>query len=211
MASARLAAIEGDYQRPRGERARTVWTCPRASAPRRCPPVSGSCGPSGSYGTTWRGPPLGRAAAARRRRPGSPVPGRAAVGGGRRRGWRRRRVAGDRQGLAPLLDGIETHPCALRPGSPWRASRRSSATRGARTVNLCPVGFARLPFVEGDAERAALLVGAAEGMRRRAALGVWPSLRRGEAELTAASARRWGLTGSTRYTPPAPGSTSGKR
>lgn len=80
---------------------------------------------------------------------------------------------------APLLDGIETHPCALPPGSPWRASRRSSATRGARSVTLCPVGFAGLPFVEGDAERAALLVGAAEGLRRRAALGVWPSLRRG--------------------------------
>jgi hypothetical protein len=37
----------------------------------------------------------------------------------------------------------------------------------------------------GDPELAALLVGAATGLRRRAALGVWPSQRRGEAELVA--------------------------
>jgi hypothetical protein len=50
---------------------------------------------------------------------------------------------------------------------------------------LCLDAFALLALVEGDPERAALIAGAAEGLRRRAALGVWPLLRRGEAELLA--------------------------
>jgi hypothetical protein len=45
--------------------------------------------------------------------------------------------------------------------------------------------FGRPAFVEGDPERAALLVGAAEGLRRRVGLGMWPLLRREEAELVA--------------------------
>jgi hypothetical protein len=39
--------------------------------------------------------------------------------------------------------------------------------------------------VEGDPERAALVAGATEGLRRRAALGAWPLLRHSEAELLA--------------------------
>jgi hypothetical protein len=39
--------------------------------------------------------------------------------------------------------------------------------------------------VEGEPEHAALVAGAAEGLRRRAALGTWPLLRQGEAELGA--------------------------
>jgi hypothetical protein len=50
-------------------------------------------------------------------------------------------------------------------------------------VSLCLSAFALLVFVEGDPERAALVAGAAEGLRRRSALGVWPLLRRGEAAL----------------------------
>jgi hypothetical protein len=38
-------------------------------------------------------------------------------------------------------------------------------------------------LVEGDPERAALLAGAAEGLRRRVGLRAWPMLRQGEAEL----------------------------
>jgi hypothetical protein len=45
--------------------------------------------------------------------------------------------------------------------------------------------FARLAFVEGDAERAALLAGAAEGLRQRAGQQVWPTLRRERDELVA--------------------------
>jgi hypothetical protein len=39
--------------------------------------------------------------------------------------------------------------------------------------------------VAGDPERAALVAGAAEGLRRRAGLRAWPILRQGEAELVA--------------------------
>jgi len=45
--------------------------------------------------------------------------------------------------------------------------------------------FAPLAFAEGNPERAALLAGAAEGLRRRAGFSTWPMLRRGEAELAA--------------------------
>ena len=52
-------------------------------------------------------------------------------------------------------------------------------------VTVCLAAFARLAFAEGDPERAALLAGATEGLRRRAGLRAWPMLRRGEAELVA--------------------------
>jgi hypothetical protein len=45
--------------------------------------------------------------------------------------------------------------------------------------------FARLAVTEGDAERAALLAGAAAGLRGRAGVRAWPMLRRPEAELVA--------------------------
>jgi len=52
-------------------------------------------------------------------------------------------------------------------------------------VTLCLAAFAQLALAGGDPERAALLAGAAEGLRRRAGFSTWPMLRRGEAELTA--------------------------
>jgi predicted ATPase len=61
----------------------------------------------------------------------------------------------------------------------------SLATHSTRSVALCLSAFARLAFVEGDPERAALLVGAAEGLRWRAGMRVWPTLRWGAAELVA--------------------------
>jgi tetratricopeptide (TPR) repeat protein len=61
----------------------------------------------------------------------------------------------------------------------------SVAINDTRGVTLCLVALARLKLVGGDPELAALLVGAAAGLRQRAALGVWPSQRRGEAELVA--------------------------
>jgi len=51
------------------------------------------------------------------------------------------------------------------------------------SVALCLVAFARLAVAAGDPERAALLVGAAEGLRRRVGLRAWPVLRSGEADL----------------------------
>jgi hypothetical protein len=50
---------------------------------------------------------------------------------------------------------------------------------------LCLVGYAQLAFAKGDPERAALLEGAAEGLRRRPGLWVWPALRHSEDELVA--------------------------
>ena len=61
----------------------------------------------------------------------------------------------------------------------------SLAIRIIRNVTLCLAAFAQLAFAEGDPERAALLAGAAEGLRRRAGFSTWPTVRRGEAELTA--------------------------
>jgi tetratricopeptide (TPR) repeat protein len=61
----------------------------------------------------------------------------------------------------------------------------SLAVRSTRNVGLYLPAFAQLALVEGDAERAALLVGAAEGLRQRVGLRAWPMLRPGEAELVA--------------------------
>jgi predicted ATPase/class 3 adenylate cyclase len=61
----------------------------------------------------------------------------------------------------------------------------SLAIRNTRNVTLCLAAFAQLAFAEGDPERAALLAGAAEGLRDRAGFRTWPVLRRGEAELAA--------------------------
>jgi hypothetical protein len=52
-----------------------------------------------------------------------------------------------------------------------------------RNVTLCLVAYARLALAAGDPERAALLAGAVEGLRRRAGLGAWPMLRQPEAAL----------------------------
>jgi ATP/maltotriose-dependent transcriptional regulator MalT len=51
------------------------------------------------------------------------------------------------------------------------------------TVTFALVASARLALAEGDASRAALALGAADGLRRRAGLRPWPSTRRGESEL----------------------------
>jgi hypothetical protein len=61
----------------------------------------------------------------------------------------------------------------------------SLAAHSTRSVTLCLAAFARLAFAEGDPQRAALLAGAAEGLRRRVGLRAWPLLRRDEAELVA--------------------------
>ena len=52
-----------------------------------------------------------------------------------------------------------------------------------RNVTLCLVAYAQLALAAGDPERATLLAGAVEGLRRRAGLGAWPMLRQPEAAL----------------------------
>jgi tetratricopeptide (TPR) repeat protein len=59
----------------------------------------------------------------------------------------------------------------------------SLAAHSTRSVTLCLAAFARLALVERDAERAALLAGATEGLRRRVGLRALILLRQGEAEL----------------------------
>jgi len=59
----------------------------------------------------------------------------------------------------------------------------SLAAHSTRGVTLCLTAFARLAFVEGDPERAALLAGAVDGLRRRVGLRPWPLLRQDEADL----------------------------
>jgi hypothetical protein len=52
---------------------------------------------------------------------------------------------------------------------------RSRAMRMTRNVSLALAAFGLLAFAGGDAERAAVLTGAAEGLRRRAGLRAWPA------------------------------------
>ena len=59
-------------------------------------------------------------------------------------------------------------------------------------MTLCLAAFAQLAFAEGDPGQAALLAGAAEGLRSRAGFSTWPTLRRGEAELAARIRRALG-------------------
>jgi predicted ATPase len=59
----------------------------------------------------------------------------------------------------------------------------SVEAHSTNSVTLCLIAFARLAFAGGDPERAALLAGAAEGLRRRLGLRAWPMLRNSEADL----------------------------
>jgi tetratricopeptide (TPR) repeat protein len=68
----------------------------------------------------------------------------------------------------------------------------SLAARSTSFVTLCLAGYAWLAFAAGDPDRAALLQGAAEGLRRRAGLSAWPQLRKVEAELVAQARQRLG-------------------
>ena len=61
----------------------------------------------------------------------------------------------------------------------------SVAARSTDSVTLSLAAQARLAFAEGDPEQAARLAGAAEGLRQRVGLHVWPMLRRREDQLAA--------------------------
>ena len=71
---------------------------------------------------------------------------------------------------------------------------QSLAARSTPFVILCLAAYAWLAFAEGDPERAALLEGAAQGLRRRVGLPAWPHLRRVEAELVAKVRQRLGTS-----------------
>ncbi|HEY4279300.1 MAG TPA: DUF4062 domain-containing protein [Conexibacter sp.] len=59
------------------------------------------------------------------------------------------------------------------------------AELSTQTVTFSLVAFARLALADGDARQAATALGAANGLRARAGLRAWPSMRRSEAELSA--------------------------
>ncbi|HET6752501.1 MAG TPA: hypothetical protein VFH23_00955, partial [Jiangellaceae bacterium] len=59
----------------------------------------------------------------------------------------------------------------------------SGDTQLSTPVGFALVAFAELALAEGDERRAAMALGAADGLRQRARLRAWPSTRRGEAEL----------------------------
>ena len=61
----------------------------------------------------------------------------------------------------------------------------SMATHSTRNMTLSLTAFAQLAFAQGEAERAALLSGAAEGLRRRVGLRAWPLQQQGEAQMVA--------------------------
>ena len=68
----------------------------------------------------------------------------------------------------------------------------SLAARSTSFVTLCLAGYAWLAFADGDPGRAALLEGAAEGLRQRVGLSAWPHLRKAEADLVAQVRHRLG-------------------
>ena len=59
----------------------------------------------------------------------------------------------------------------------------SRGTRSVRNLSLILSGFAQLALASGDAERAARLAGAADGLRRRLGVRSWPMLRQREDDL----------------------------
>jgi hypothetical protein len=86
----------------------------------------------------------------------------------------------------------------------------SLGTRNTRTVTMGLAAFGRLAFVEGDAERAALLVGRPRVCAGGSGCGRGPCCGAAGPSLAPKSARRWGPTGSTRCLPLAPGSPSSR-
>jgi predicted ATPase len=68
----------------------------------------------------------------------------------------------------------------------------SLAARSTPFVTLCLSGYAQLASAEGDPDRAALLEGAADSLRRRVGLSAWPHLRRVEADLVTQTRHRLG-------------------
>ena len=68
---------------------------------------------------------------------------------------------------------------------PDEAPDLSLAIHITRNMALCLAAFTRLAFAEGDPEHAALLAGAAAGLRQRARQRAWPVPRRGKADLVA--------------------------
>jgi predicted negative regulator of RcsB-dependent stress response len=81
--------------------------------------------------------------------------------------------------IVAMVDGHPDEARALLD----EALELSLAARSTRIVSLNLSGFAQLALVTGDAERAALLAGAADGLRRRLGMRSWPILSRRDDDL----------------------------
>ena len=57
--------------------------------------------------------------------------------------------------------------------------------RSALTLSFTLIAYAELAFVEADNRRAAMALGAADGLRKRAGLRAWPLIRQSESDLIA--------------------------
>ena len=106
------------------------------------------------------------------------------------------RAGGDWLAAAPrvqlgILDVVRGRPDEARTLLK-EALDRSLAARSTPFVTLCLAGYAWLAFTDGDPGRAALLEGAADGLRRRVGLSAWPHLRKVEAELVTQVRQRLG-------------------
>ena len=99
-------------------------------------------------------------------------------------------IAGSRVQLG-ILEVLRGRPDAARALLD-EALKLSLAARSTPFVTLCLSGYAQLALTEGDLDRAALLQGAAEGLRRRVGMSAWPHLRRVEADLVAQARDRLG-------------------
>jgi hypothetical protein len=91
-------------------------------------------------------------------------------------------VSSARTQLASLAvrDGRLEEARALLVGSVDASGDTKLSTQ---TVTFSLIALARLASAQGDARRAAMALGAADGLRKRAGLKAWPSTRPGEAEL----------------------------
>jgi predicted ATPase len=69
---------------------------------------------------------------------------------------------------------------------------RQEAQLSTQTLTFSLIAHAQLALAEEDSRQAALALGAADGLRQRAGLRAWPSMRRSEAELRARVAGKLG-------------------
>jgi len=69
---------------------------------------------------------------------------------------------------------------------------RADAELSTQTLTFSLIAHAQLALAEEDSRQAAVALGAADGLRQRAGLRAWPSMRRSEAELRARVAGKLG-------------------
>ncbi len=90
--------------------------------------------------------------------------------------------------LAVATDRLDEARALLRES----VEARDGGQLSTQTLTFSLIAHGQLALAEEDFRQAALALGAAEGLRQRAGLGAWPSMRRSEAELRARATARLG-------------------